>query len=269
MIVSSTDWDQGSISWTIVSANRQKDKMKTTTSSSDRDWRPQIKSFKSFSQTNNIISSWNSCLKFSFYHLVVACNSNFFCSAFEQNTQFDNISVYVCNSPIHISNSHFIPNSCFKFSYYHLVVDCNSNSFCSAFEQNTQFGNIFQFTFQIPIFSFGAEHRTDNSFLIKQKSSSWWVSTSYSSYDSVLHPQLENRRLDQETCDPIFNCVNLYVVMISILLLTWDQENNFCKNHWQWHTQINQSLFPRSHNFSKSIATSSKVPQHILSCKSF
>ena len=107
MIVSSTDWDQGSISWTIVSANRQKDKMKTTTSSSDRDWRPQIKSFKSFSQTNNIISSWNSCLKFSFYHLVVACNSNFFCSAFEQNTQFDNISVYVCNSPIHISNSHF------------------------------------------------------------------------------------------------------------------------------------------------------------------
>ena len=233
MIVSSTDWDQGSISWTIVSANRQKDKMKTTTSSSDRDWRPQIKSFKSFSQTNNIISSWNSCLKFSFYHLVVACNSNFFCSAFEQNTQFDNISVYVCNSPIHISNSHFIPNSCFKFSYYHLVVDCNSNSFCSAFEQNTQFGNIFQFTFQIPIFPFGAEHRTDNSFLIKQKSSSWWVSTSYSSYDLVLHPQLENRRLDQETCDPIFNCVTLYLVMISILLLTWDQENHFCKNHWQ------------------------------------
>ena len=164
-----------------------------------------------------------------------------------------------------------IHNSCLKFSYYHLVVDCNSNSFCSAFEQNTQFGNIFQFTFQIPIFPFGAEHRTDNSFLIKQKSSSWWVSTSYSSYDSVLHPQLENRRLDQETWDPIFNCGTfpLYFVMISILLLTWDRENHFCKNHWQWHTQINQSLFPRSHNFSKSIATSSKVPQHILSCKSF
>ena len=66
-----------------------------------------------------------------------------------------------------------IPNSCLKFSHYHLVVDCNSNSFCSAFEQNTQFGNIFQFTFQVPIFSFGAEHRTDNSFLIEQKSSSW------------------------------------------------------------------------------------------------
>ena len=125
--------------------------MKTTTSSSDRDWRPQIKSFKSFFANKQYHQKLKFMLEIQLLSSYCCLWFALICSAFEQNTQFENIPVYVSNPPIHISNSHFIPNSCLKFSCYHLVVDCNSNSFCSAFEQNTQFENIIVYVSNPPI----------------------------------------------------------------------------------------------------------------------